>query len=264
MSLIRQVAAVLCMTLAPVALASTDATTTLTADTSAVQELAADSNQPGQWQTYVEEFYLINRGYSYSPIYAFGPHGTPIDFIKAQIFVARGDICSAGIVAVAVTTDINQTVGSRVFPDANGIIDLHGAPIFKMQVTFAQNSPYTSRCGLRLSGVNSGGGEQTPTDFSMLGALSYQGGFGQIDIPVTGSKVTHFWVRLPQFCNGVEVLEAGTVTENQYDKARLVDPTKMVFEVNGGAGSRASALRVTFNGPRDKVCDVPVYIKTAP
>ncbi len=272
MTLLRQAAAALTLALVPATFAGASPvapkTFTSQLDMTNRQDVTGhDGVSPetaGEWQTFVEQTYLIGRGLSYSPIYDFGPAGTTVDALKSELFVARGDICSAAIYSVDIATAPAQTLATRYFPNRDGVVELPNVTVYKAVIIVQQASAYTSRCILRLSGQLHGGTDDPiPGDFAMLGALNYQGGLAQQDIHVGGAKVKQFWVRLPQFCAGLEVLEAGTITEGQYDKARLVDAAKMIFEVNGGAGARVGDIRVIFNGPHDSTCDVPVYVKSA-
>ena len=265
---IRHAAAALSLVLAPAAahaFTGTPRTLSPTVDAAGVQSVDTAALTAGEWQTYVEDLFLVPRGFSFSPVFDFNAAGVKVDALRVELFADRGDICSAGLYAVDVATSPLQNVATRFFPDQTGTVRFPGTTIYKAVVLLQQAAPLPSRCVMRLSGLGAGGTDNPNTgSFTMLGALSYQGGLAQQDIAVAGAKVTQFWVRMPQFCTGVEVLEGGTVTEGQYDKARLVDANKMIFEVNGGAGARVGAVRVVFNGPRDHACDVPVYVKSTP
>lgn len=97
----------------------------------------------------------------------------------------------------------------------------------------------------------------------LVGALSYTGGFAlDVAFPLTPSRVvTEFRLAIPAFCEGVEILEANTVTEGVKDKAQLVDKSENRFAVNQGNGARISNLLISANGPTAKSCQIPIYVK---
>lgn len=256
----------LALSLSPVALAET-ATLAPAADLGNVvaARSALTADLASDWRTYFENSFFVARGYSYSPVIDFGPAGVAVDALKLELFVARGDVCSAAAYSIDVATSPNQVVLERFFPNAEGVVALPNATVYKALFILQQSAIFQSRCTVRLSGLAHGGGTDTDNpgtgDFQMLGAVSYAGGLSDLKIAVGGAKVSQFWVRVPPFCGGVEILEAGTITEGEYDKARVVDAAKGIFEVNGGAGTRASEVRLILNGPRSAMCDLPVYIK---
>jgi hypothetical protein len=101
----------------------------------------------------------------------------------------------------------------------------------------------------------------------LIGVVNYNGGFAR-QVPVVQSGraplsglVTGFRIAIPDFCKQTEILEAGTVSEGQFDAAQPVDTPSGAFIVNNGFGLRASDILVTLNGPFDTQCAVPVYAK---
>ncbi|MEY4632091.1 MAG: hypothetical protein RIQ81_2211 [Pseudomonadota bacterium] len=101
----------------------------------------------------------------------------------------------------------------------------------------------------------------------LLGVLNYSGGFArQLPVvqsgraPLTG-LVTGIRVAIPEFCGQTEVLEAGTVSEGQFDAAAPAQSPAGAFIVNNGHGLRASDILVTLNGPFNAQCAIPVYVK---
>ncbi len=99
------------------------------------------------------------------------------------------------------------------------------------------------------------------TQETLLGALSYPGGFVQnLEIAVPSKMVTHFRMAVPAFCQGVEILEASTVTEGVKDKAKLLNKEANLFTVNEESGSRISKIAVTLNGPVATACQIPIFI----
>lgn len=98
-----------------------------------------------------------------------------------------------------------------------------------------------------------------PLEASILGTVDYNGGYlprarVTLNAPM---ELKRFRVAIPGFCGETEILEAGTVTEGIEDVAAPLRG-EGEFEVNGGAGLRVSAVWVTFNGPLDASCVVPI------
>lgn len=101
------------------------------------------------------------------------------------------------------------------------------------------------------------------TGEELVGAINYAGGFAHnMEMPLTPAlNVTHVRFGVPQFCQGLEVLEAATLTEGVKDKAVMVDKEQNLFAVNQGNGSRISKIFLSANGPVGKACQIPVYVK---
>lgn len=98
---------------------------------------------------------------------------------------------------------------------------------------------------------------------TLAGVLDYQGGFSKLDLGVTTKDlVKSFRVAIPKFCKDVEILEAGTITEGIYDEAKLAVEKDHAYNVNGGAGSRISGVRVSLNGPQTPSCSVPIFLSS--
>ncbi len=219
------------------------------------------------WQRVMEQRYSIPYGWGFSPIYDFGARPLAVDGLQAQVFTEAGQFCGASLYSVDVAYSPTQQLLTRIFPDLNGQILLPNAVIHKIGFVFEQRFLRGGNCLLRLSALSGNGDTNDPdqpsSDFELAGVVRYEGGFQDQLVLATDSadKVRQFWVRVPEFCGQVEILEAGTVSEGHYDAARLVDADKQVYEVNGGAGTRLSEIRVSINGPRNASCDIPVYLK---
>lgn len=101
------------------------------------------------------------------------------------------------------------------------------------------------------------------TNEELAGAINYAGGFAHnMELPVSPAlNVTHLRFAVPQFCEGLEVLEASTVTEGVKDKATMLSKEQNLFGVNQGNGARISKIFFSANGPVGKPCQIPVYVK---
>ena len=95
----------------------------------------------------------------------------------------------------------------------------------------------------------------------LVGALDYAGGYSEgLEVSLLNRPfVTRVRLQVPKFCGDAEVLEVGTITEGTYDKSASTKELN-TFVVNGGAGSRISAIRVAMNGPHGQSCSIPVYL----
>ncbi len=96
---------------------------------------------------------------------------------------------------------------------------------------------------------------------TFLGVIDYRGGFQKdTTLHVAATEITsHFRVAIPTFCAGVEILEAGTMTEGVRDPALLVDKGTWTFAVNNGTPQRIGAVVLTLNGPTTAACSIPIY-----
>ncbi len=248
--------------------AMADGTVTTTAESAPTVAASAslDASAP-TWQRVMEQRFSIPYGWGFSPIYDFGARPLEVDGLQAQVFVEAGQFCGASLYSVDVAYSPTQQLMTRIFPDLNGQIMLPNAVIYKIGFVFEQRFLRGGNCMLRLNALSGGGDTDNPdqpsSDFELAGVVRYEGGFqDQLALATDGAdKVKQFWVRVPEFCGQVEILEAGTVTEGHYDAARLVDADKQVYEVNGGVGTRLSEVRLSINGPRNAACDIPVYLK---
>lgn len=150
-------------------------------------------------------------------------------------------------------------------PTRTGDVDVHTLAGFD-GVKFEINQPYLldQTCEFRLYGVNDGGPGPAWGTGVLSGGVEYQGGFsGELGVEISAAnRIKGFRLAIPEFCQGVEVLEAGTITEGNFDAATLVDAQKRIYQVAAGS-VRASRITFTLNGPFDARCFVPVYLYQA-
>lgn len=214
------------------------------------------------WQPLAEGYYGIPQGYVYTPTYSFGGAGISVEQLKGELAVQRGETCGASLYSVDVRHDPNQTVLTRYLFDASGIATLPAShqKIYAAIIILHQPYPQGGRCIVKLSG-KVGGGDQEPGLFELAGAINYQGGFRQrLALEIAGGpRISRFMLRIPPHCSGIEVLEAGSVTEGIYDAAHL-DAESQVFEVESGS-ERVGAIVVSLNGPSTATCEIPVLIE---
>lgn len=251
---------------ASVALA--DETFSPTRDEAGTVDVTPAMAEADTWNQLVEVVGVAPYGTSFSPVYDFGA-GVEVDALRARLFQYVGETCGASLYSVDIATDPAQRVLTRYTPDANGEIALPNTRIYKVGFVLNQTRARGGRCIIRLHGLTADGSNPTdPTDpttpdYVLAGVVSYVGGFRHQEVLslATADKISSFMVRIPTFCSDVEVLEGGTITEGVYEAAQLVDARRLIFSVNGGAGSRVSAVALSLNGPMAARCDVPVYVK---
>jgi hypothetical protein len=238
----------------------------------ASSEPAAPQEQLAGWQPLAEGYYGIPQGYVYTPTYTFGGAGITVEQLRGELAVQRGETCGASLYSVDVKHDPNQTVLTRYFFDAYGVATLPVShqKIYAAVVIVHQPYAYGGRCIVRLAGkvVGGGGGGgdggEEPGNFELAGALNYQGGFRQrLTLEIAGGpRISRFWLRIPEHCGGIEVLDAGSVTEGIYDAADQVDAQSHIFEVASGS-ERVGAVAASLNGPSTASCEIPVFIERA-
>jgi hypothetical protein len=230
----------------------------------ASSDLAAPEQRLAGWQPLAEGYYAIPQGYVYTPTYTFGEAGITVEQLRGELAVQRGETCGASLYSVDVKHDPNQTVLTRYLFDAYGIATLPASHQKIYGAVVIVHQPYArgGRCIVKLSGKVVVGGGQEPGDFELAGAINYQGGFRQrLALEIAGGpRISRFWLRIPSHCSGVEVLEAGSVTEGIYDAARVVDAESHIFEVASGS-ERVGAIAASLNGPSTASCEIPVFIE---
>ena len=147
-------------------------------------------------------------------------------------------------------------------PDGAGAWRHSGSKLTGIRLNFS-NPGYPVLCTYRLYRPKGG---TLPTERETLaGALQYEGGFAnRLSMTLPEAKVVQtFRVALPAFCTGVEILEAGTVTEGVFDPATLTQTARNVFTVVGGR-QRIREIVVSLNGPVEARCAIPIFLTTAP
>ena len=89
--------------------------------------------------------------------------------------------------------------------------------------------------------------------------VDYRGGFqNQLDIAIPfGAELTALRVAVPNFCQGAEVLGAGTIVGGFYYGAASLGGGR--FSIADLASRNVSAVRLAINGPQLLQCSVPVY-----
>lgn len=239
---------------------------------------------PGTWRQMLEFASYTQVGTLYTLVYDFGS-GVEVDAIKAQLFQYVGERCLARITTIDVALDPGRYVLTRFRPDVNGEVALPDTRIYKVGFVFDQNVMGSGgdRCLLRFSGYTAtGGGTQPPPPpppddddddrpplplppegFELAGVIPYAGGFrDQESVALwTSEKIDAFWARVPNFCSGLEILDAGILVDGQYTAWQRSDGVFRIYEVGGDQGIRADAVAMRLNGPASLRCDVPVYIR---
>jgi hypothetical protein len=219
---------------------------------SAAPAFAAD----GDWRVVYDRSVEVPDGDSYSSDILL--RITDAQLLRVEMRNDRGARCDTRTTAIDVSQTEDQRYYKRYVPNAEGVFELEAPTIIYIKFHNYQDSWRTAYCR-RV--VYAKAATDAPTDdFEIAGVAAYDGGFRTLDVPVDSrAKVTKIKVDVPAFCAGVETLTVQTMTEGVWDAAmRRGD----VYAVNGGAGSRISAIRVQLNGPRGMGCDVPVWIAT--
>lgn len=215
------------------------------------------------WQIVNQAEYSVPHGYSYSPYYYFSDGPTRLDGIKAETLSGR-EPCYAQVYAIEVFTSPGQAMGTRYLPNAAGEVALPQVVVDKLIVTVNQPLLATNLCVLRISARRTGAPHEDPSDYTFAGVVNYQGGFrDSLSVALAGEKIQKIWLRLPSYCADVETLAVGIISEGHYDATTPLESTPGLYEVNNGAGARASALSLSFNGPSTLSCDIPVYVSKA-
>lgn len=130
-------------------------------------------------------------------------------------------------------------------------------------VSVSTSSPLAVAADTQLAKVSYAVGSVVSTDGydgekQISGVYDYAGGFvNRARINFQGSSILRgFSIRIPAFCTGVEVLEAGVVTGNGDIEAAATDASRSHFATSGL--NVVSGVWVTLNGPATAVCSIPI------
>jgi hypothetical protein len=215
------------------------------------------------WQLVINQAVDLPFGASVSRDYYLNLEGE-YSALKVELRDDGGARCDGVTAEVDVAHAATRGTYTTYQPDAEGIVQLGAPGVIFAKFHNRQDVWRTGYCR-RMVWLKAGTDGDTPA-LALFGALAYDGGFDNaVDVtPTRGDErpfVAQIVVRLPEFCTGVEILEVGTVTEGVYEAATLVDADEHVYDVNGGSGTRISAIKLTLNGPRTSACDIPVYVR---
>lgn len=171
-----------------------------------------------------------------------------------------GNYCGPTYIGGAVyVNDANQTIWSNATKNSKGTWDIKGNSLYRLRVFMEQPKFKIADCTISIYASNLVGG---PNDETFVGVLDYQGGYQpNLAIPIyPAKKIKSFRVAIPEFCAGVDVLEAGVMMENVYEKGIVLDKSVNSFTVNGGHGLIISSIAMKLNGPAPH-CTIPIFVK---
>lgn len=235
------------------------------------QELSFDSRPLAAgnsgWQLIHEALVVIPYGNSFSRDYLFDP-ALEATALKVTLTAPNGGACRATTSFLGLTFSARQDVYTVVYPDRDNVFSTPIGTVSWIRFHNYYTGILDIQCVRRLYARNDNPDNPPPpaAEFEFLGVLNYEGGFQTTGLDIDSpDKVTSLWIRVPDYCAELEILEAGTVTEGVFDRATRTEADgEWIFEVNGGAGSRVGAMKASLNGPRSLQCDIPVYVTMQP
>src|SRR5262245_47315124 len=86
--------------------------------------IPAVDGQNGEWKLFIEQYYTVPRGYSFSPLFTVTGDPVKATQLKAELFYVPGSICAAGVYAIDVAHTATQGVLTRYLPNREGIVEL--------------------------------------------------------------------------------------------------------------------------------------------
>ena len=101
-------------------------------------------------------------------------------------------------------------------------------------------------------------------EFKFVGVLRYRGGFANtLTVPIQSTgKATHFLLRTPEFCKGLEILAAEYGKLGEYWVSQKFKPIQDSYSIGTDGIAGIDSLRLIANGPVELQCDIPVYLRT--
>jgi hypothetical protein len=169
-----------------------------------------------------------------------------------------GDYCDLRIQRVQYNTTHNGPLRDAPATGSGATYSVPDGVVNAVQVDFYQN--YWTGVTCELSVYATGGGSGPSGDEALLGAVAYGGGFASRLTLRVYSSFTLGTLRfaIPSFCQGVSILEAGTVSGGTYYPATATGDGS-TFQVDAVGSTGVSAIQASINGPIGTACDIPVY-----
>lgn len=187
----------------------------------------------------------------------------PVATDKIRVSLSGAYCAPTYVAGILYTSVVDQAAWSSASKNAMGGWDIAGKNIYLMRVLINQPKLKFADCLLevfanKLVGAGPGGAEET-----FVGVLDYQGGYDpNLMIPIyPARKVKGYRIAIPAYCTGIEVLESGVTMESTYEKSKLLDKGTNSYAVNDGHGLIISGINMKLNGPAEKNCTIPIYIK---
>ncbi len=190
----------------------------------------------------------------------------PVKTNKIYLAQSGSPLCDIRVFKVEYTTKLIDFVRSAApVANAGAVYDIPEGKIYGINIHFFQEKWNNVDCTLRAFVGEGPDIDPDPpgpgSDEELVGAIEYQGGFDDsATLPLDGSQdVKSFRVAIPSFCDGVEVLEAGTVRNGTYYPATELGNGH--FSVGLLAGKHPSAITLALNGPNSSSCDIPIFVR---
>ncbi len=139
-----------------------------------------------------------------------------------------------------------------------------------INISFKQSNYDNAPCRVKVFGNTRDATEDHPDEDDnegdrskeeLVGAFTYTGGF-QKNLSIAFDArdgIKEIRVEIPEFCQGAKVLEIGTVVDGVFYKATLNQNKTYTTSILGE--DQVTQIRAALNGPKDKNCDIPVYLK---
>ncbi|MEN9835649.1 MAG: hypothetical protein RL011_1842 [Pseudomonadota bacterium] len=142
-----------------------------------------------------------------------------------------------------------------------------GGNIESLKVLFNEVRFRGTTCQIQITGMVDSGVPPTPptepdeSSLEYVGFLGYQGGYFHRGVVTWESpaSIDQFEIRIPSYCQGVEIVEAGALDPAQkFISAFGINASRHLYRFS--TPQTLNQIQVSLNGPKAQACDIPVYI----
>ena len=144
-----------------------------------------------------------------------------------------------------------------------------GGNIEMVKILFSERRALGKTCQIQVTGIVDSGipapapapNEPDSASMEYVGMLGYQGGYFHRGVVTWESPapIDQFEVRIPAYCQGVEVVEAGALDQAQkFISAVGINSNRHLFKFQ--TPQTLNQIQISLNGPKNQACDIPVYV----
>ena len=161
--------------------------------------------------------------------------------------------------SVAYTSTKDQANWSSASKNSKGLWPIKENSIHQLKVLINQPKFKVADCAIKIYATDLVASSNEDT---FIGVIEYAGGYDpNLMIPLYPARmVKSFRVAVPEYCMGIDVLEAGVQVEGLFEKGKMLDKNMHTYAVNEGHGLVVGGIAMKLNGPV-KPCTIPIFIK---
>lgn len=202
-----------------------------------------------------EKLYNMPKG-SFWFAYDFSKEPVSTGAVRVEL---SGNYCGPTYIGSVLYTSEKDQKSWSSSANSKGMWQIKEKSVYQLRVLIQQPKFKVADCTIKVFASTLVGGTN---DESFIGVLEYAGGYDpNLMIPIyPARKVKSFRISVPEYCTGIDILEAGVAVEGLFEKAKMIDKSLNTYSVNDGHGLVVGGIAMKLNGPA-KSCTIPVFIK---